>query len=168
MPIVHRAARAGNSVIEFTLVGIPLIFMLISIVEMSRAMWTYSSLAYAVKQATRYAAVHGGGCSETGNSCAIHVSDVVGKIQSNAFMLDPADLNLTLTSSSGSVSCSPATLCSNNGTTWPPADASRNTAISIQATYSFASALAMFWPGAGKVNFGTVALGATSQQPVQF
>ena len=55
----HESKRRGNSMIEFTLVGIPLMFVLISIVELSRGMWIYHTLAHAVKEGTRYTAVRG-------------------------------------------------------------------------------------------------------------
>src|SRR5215471_18790761 len=51
--------RGGSSLIEFTLVGIPIIFVLISTFEMSRGMWLYHTLAYAAREGTRYAIVHG-------------------------------------------------------------------------------------------------------------
>jgi TadE-like protein len=51
--------RRGNATIEFTLVGIPLLCVLISTFEMARGMWLYHTLAYAVKEGTRYAAVRG-------------------------------------------------------------------------------------------------------------
>ena len=57
----HR--RGGSSLIEFTLVGIPLIFVLLSTFEMARGMWLYHTLAYAARQGTRYAIVHGVNCS---------------------------------------------------------------------------------------------------------
>ena len=68
--------------IEFTLVGIPMIFLLISIFEISRAMWNYHTLAFAIREATRYAAVHGSGCStDPHNSCQATVAQVAQRIQ---------------------------------------------------------------------------------------
>ena len=51
--------RLGNATIEFTLVEIPLLCVLISTFEMARGMWLYHTLAYAVKEGARYAAVRG-------------------------------------------------------------------------------------------------------------
>jgi Flp pilus assembly protein TadG len=45
--------RGGTSLVEFTLVGIPMIFLLISTFEVARGMWEYHTLAYAVKEGTR-------------------------------------------------------------------------------------------------------------------
>ena len=55
----RRANWRGNATIEFTLVGIPLVFVLISTIEMARGMWIYHTLAYAVKEGTRYAVARG-------------------------------------------------------------------------------------------------------------
>ena len=54
-----RTTLRGNATIEFTLVGIPLVFVLISTIEMARGMWIYHTLAYAVKEGTRYAVARG-------------------------------------------------------------------------------------------------------------
>jgi len=69
--------------IEFTLVGIPMIFLLISIFEISRAMWNYHTLAFAIREGTRYAAVHGSGCSADPRAtpCQATVAQVAQRIQ---------------------------------------------------------------------------------------
>ena len=70
--------------LEFTLVGIPSLFLLISIFEISRGMWTYHTLTRAVNVGVRYASLHGQGCSSNGYSCGITVRDVAGKIAAAA------------------------------------------------------------------------------------
>ncbi len=55
----RRGNWRGNATIEFTLVGIPLVFILISTMEMARGMWIYHTLAYAIKEGTRYAVARG-------------------------------------------------------------------------------------------------------------
>ena len=55
----QRNLEKGSSMVEFALVGIPLIFILISIFEISRGMWMYETVAHAVREGARYAAVHG-------------------------------------------------------------------------------------------------------------
>jgi len=57
--MLARARRCGNATIEFTLVGIPLLCVLISTFEMARGMWLYHTLAYAVKEGVRYTVVRG-------------------------------------------------------------------------------------------------------------
>ena len=41
---LFRSRCGGQSLVEFTLVGIPLIFVLISVFEISRGMWMYHTL----------------------------------------------------------------------------------------------------------------------------
>src|SRR6185295_9073071 len=60
--MTNDRSRRGSAMIEFTLVGIGLIFVLISIAEMSRGMWVYHTLAHVAKEGNRYAIVHGRNC----------------------------------------------------------------------------------------------------------
>ena len=60
--------------LEFVLVGIPLIFVILSIFEIARGMWTYQTLAFAVREGTRYAIMHGKGCASP-NTCLLYTSD---------------------------------------------------------------------------------------------
>ena len=166
----RRRGRTGSTLIEFTLVGIPLIFVLISTFEMARGMWNYQTLAYAVRAGSRYAAMHGKGCSGSGNSCGITVSNVAGAISTAAVGLPAANFNVVLSSATAaSVTCAPLSSCNSNATAWPPtADNAPGLDIQISATYTFKSALAMLWPGAGKVSFGTFTFVAYTRQPMQF
>ena len=58
----RRDRRSGTTLLEFVLVGIPLLFLGISITEMARGMWQYHTLQFATKQAAAYASVHGATC----------------------------------------------------------------------------------------------------------
>src|SRR4051794_18293265 len=69
-------SRRGNSMVEFTLVGIPLIFALISIFELARGMWIYHTMAYAIKDTTRYVAVHGQLCRNVNIGCAVTMDNI--------------------------------------------------------------------------------------------
>jgi Flp pilus assembly protein TadG len=158
--------------VEFTLVGIPAMFLLVSIFEVSRGMWNYHALAYAVNAGARYAAVHGASCSQPGYACGITVKDVADKIASAAIGMPPNLLNATLTSDTGAISCNPLNTCQSgatSATTWPP---SPNNApgqeILVKATYTFRSAIAIFWPGSRPNQFGVATLGAESRQVIQF
>src|SRR5262249_38335847 len=94
--------NSGNSFLEFTLVGIPLIFILIGTFEMSRGMWSYHTLAYAVKSGVRYSVVHGQTCSRSPNACTTTISEIASKIRSAGVGL-PSDLvTLTFTPAKGS------------------------------------------------------------------
>jgi len=173
----HRSRILGNATLEFTLVGIPLMFTLISIAEMARGMWTYHSLAHAVKEGTRYAVVHGQ--NSPNHATYASVCNVI--LQAGAGAMLGQSLNLTFTSVSGSNTYT-AQACAGQTGDWPPngagvLDDQPGHTISISATYPFQSAIAMFWPGTTKgINFsnltcsgaGTMCLPAAASDVMQF
>jgi Flp pilus assembly protein TadG len=156
-------------VLEFTLVGIPLIFVLVSTFEVARGMWNYHTLAYAVKEGTRYASVHGVNCATSPNTCTVSIAQVTQRILDAGIGLPSDQLRLTFTSTSGSINCL-ANNCLTNATVWPPSPGNVvGSSIQIDATYPFQSAISMFWPGAGPgVGFGTVNFPTSSRETVQF
>src|SRR5438874_911896 len=95
---IARCSSKGGTLIEFMFVGIPIMFVLISIFEMSRAMWTYHTLAFAIKEGTRFAIVHGGNCVTAPNACAKTVADVATVISDAGVGLEPGLLNVSLIS----------------------------------------------------------------------
>jgi Flp pilus assembly protein TadG len=166
----RQRRQRGSAMIEFTLVGIPMIFILISVFEISRGMWNYHTLAYAVKEGTRYAIVHGSDCSsDPQNSCGVTLGQVAQKIQDAGIGLDPSPLRLTFTSSGNAVTCT-LNACLGNATVWPQAPLNTpGSTVAISASLPFQSALAMFWPGAGSgTNFPTFNLTAGSSDIIQF
>jgi Flp pilus assembly protein TadG len=175
MPRNTRRKRA-NSTIEFTLVGIPLIFTLISIFEMGRGMWIYHTMAYAIKEGTRYTVVHGDDCDPTltANNCLVTIQNIAQRIKNAGIGLDQNQLVLTFTSASvGTHSCgTPSTLaaCLADTTTWPPApDNVPGLPIQISGKIPFQSAIAMFWPGkTHAMGFAAVNFPATSQETMEF
>jgi Flp pilus assembly protein TadG len=174
-----RAGRVrGATTVEMTLVGIPLIFMLISIFEISRGMWLYHTAAYAVREGVRFAIVHGANCvnnpPSVNSSCTKTAADVAAVIQNAGVGLETASTTLTFTAPSPGgtpVVCTLAGAGTNCGNVWPPAASSGNvvgSAIQIDIRTPFTSALSMFWPGASQMVFGTVNLNATSTDTIQF
>lgn len=165
----RKENRAGSAMLEFTLVSIPILFALISIFEISRGMWIYSTLANAVKEATRFAVVKGSNCATLPNACTATVSDVAKRVQSGGVGLIPANLSLSLTSDSGTINCR-LDSCLTNTTPWPPAVANaKGQPIQITGTYPFQPAIAMFWPGAGgPTSFSVFNLPASSRDIMQF
>ncbi len=162
--------RRGNSLLEFTLVGIPILFVLISTFEMARGMWLYHTLAYAVKEGTRYTSVHGYYCSVTPNACTVTVGQISSVIRAAGVGLLPDQLTLTFTPSSGTPITGTLANCLTNATTWPPAGVNQpGASITISGTYPFRSAMSMFWPGAGRpVSFSTINFPASSTEKMQF
>jgi len=177
-----RRGRCGSAMLEFTFVGIPLVFVLISVFEMARGMWVYHTLAYAVKEGVRYAIVHGQNCGIAPNACRITVGQVTTRIKDAGIGLLPNELQIELyygdlDPNDGSpvqapLTCNPISSCLGNGAFWPDPEnpfSQVGNRISIRGIFPFRSALSMFWPGGGKpVQFGTVNFGATSTEEIQF
>jgi Flp pilus assembly protein TadG len=159
---LKRKRSRGAAMIEFVLVGIPLLFLVISIEEMARGMWQYHTLQFAVKMANAYASVHGATCGTSPNSCTVNVSNVVTVFTNYAIGIPMSEVQVTLTSENNSYTCNPVNTCSTTtawSKQWPPSLNSDNTVgnwIKFRADYTFSSALSMFWPGGGKgVSFGS-------------
>ena len=173
MSASRKPRQAGASLLEFTLIGIGLIFVLISFFEMARGMWTYQTLAYAVREASRYAAVHGKDCASP-NSCRVSVGQIVGVLQSAGAGLDPNHTTVTLTSASGATTTGTIASLLTNSTHWPPSSPSTDYAdgssLTIQASYPFQTILAMFWPASGGPlnDSQTFNLAASSTELIQY
>ncbi len=177
--------------LEFTLIGIPLGFILISIFEIARGMWVYETLAHAATATTRFLIVKGADCVTAPNACGVRVWRIAQEFRDNGVGLLPSDTNLDLTVvadptdpfNAGNpcfVSCTPLQNClsllsSSNQLPWPtygttpPAPCSYpGQNIAVRGRTNFRSALSMFWPGAGGFIFGPILLGATSTEMIQF
>ena len=61
---------------------------------MSRAVWAYHTLAYAVKEGARYAIVHGNDCAVVPNNCTGTKALVAQRIRNAGIGLIPADLQV--------------------------------------------------------------------------
>lgn len=166
----RSSGQSGNSLIEFTLVGIPLIFVLISTFEMARGMWLYHTLAYSVKEGCRYASVHGQNCATLPNSCSVNIGQIARNIRSAGLGLEGSRLNLTFTDNSGTALSCAMNDCLSSNITWPPGSANTpGMTITVSATYSFQSAIAMFWPGASRQGpVAAVNLPASSSERIKF
>ena len=164
-----NSRQKGSALIEFILVGIPLVILLSSIVELSLAMWNYHTLSFAVGEGARYASTHGQGCTYTGNTCSVTVANIAQQIASVGVGLAPERLNVTLTSTAGTITCNPINTCYSNAAIWPPSGANTyGSAISVSANYPAAAILFLFMPAAGALNVSAVTLSASSQQIVEF
>jgi len=182
---LSRSRRSGQAIVEFTLVGIPLIFVLISIFEISRGMWMYHTLAYSVKAGVRYASVHGVDCTNNGNTCAVNMGPVANTCAGNpsiadvikcaAIGLDPTKTQIKFyTFVLGGTKTLQGTCTLDKGscpaTQFPPPGANQPgvNRIEIDISTPFNSAIAMLWPGAKPVSFTSGTFGATSADGVQF
>ena len=183
---LSRSRRGGQSLVEFTLVGIPLIFVLISVFEVSRGMWIYHTLAHAAKEGVRYASVHGYNCDQNGNTCAVNMGPVANKcdgtnttvaevIRCAAIGLDPTKTTVYFyTYPQGGTRTLQGSCKLDNGscsaTQFPPDLANQVGVyhVEIDITTPFNSAIAMLWPGAKPVSFASGTLGATSADSIKF
>ena len=169
MTVRRISAQRGSSVLEFTLVGIPVIFILISTFELARGMWNYHTLAYAVKEGTRYASVHGVNCSTSPNTCSVTIAQITQHILDAGIGLTSNQLSLSFTYSGGTTTCT-ANTCLTNNTVWPPSPGNAvGNDVQITANLPFQSVISMFWPGSGAgTTFGTFNFPASSRDTVQF
>jgi hypothetical protein len=163
-------SEQANEVLEFTLVGIPLICILISIMGICITMWNYHTLAYAVREGARYAATKGRGCASEGNSCGLTVAAVANRIAAAGSGLVPNQLNVTLRSTAGDILCNPLSSCYNSLGSWPPSTANQpGTDIYIFGYYSPPTPLIfMIWPGTTAIQFGSIVLPASTRQRILF
>jgi len=165
----RRRRSSGSTVLEFALVGIPMVLAFISVVEIGLAMWTYQTLAYAAKEVNRYVAVHGTHCSSGANNCTLTVGSVAAVASTYALGLSSGALNMTLTSPSTRYTCNPVSSCTSNSNPWPPpADATVGTIIKVRMLYQVNPVLTMMWPGAMPATYGSYNLWAFSEQRVLF
>ena len=172
-----RNRERGTTLLEFVLVGIPMVFLLISTVEISRGMWHYHTLAHAIRHATRFAIVKGQGCTAGSNTCVVTIARIAQEIRSAGIGLDPDSFtNVTFKAVAGrTITHTTLTECLADTTQWPTAAGSSDPGaavgsdLEISAVYPFRSAISMFWPGAGRGSrFGTFYFPASSRESIQF
>ena len=186
MRLGAKARRRGAASVEFALVGIPTIFILISVFEISRGMWMYETVAHAVREGARYAAVHGQDCAVAPNTCGKTMAQIAQQVQNSGVGLDAAQFTVTVSINLGATPTSlavdgPQTLASmlndtTNFSAWTFVTNGSNVNAStpgndvvVSGEMPFRSALAMFWPGAkGTQGFATTKLVATSQERILF
>ena len=163
--------------LEFTLVAIPVIFVLIGIFELARGMWLYNSMAHGVKEATRFAIVHGNNCSVLPNSCTVTIGRICGILQYHAAGLPAGSVvNVSLRRSTSTHPFSNLTACLASTTVFPSqvSPAALNPGgdqgqwVEIKASYRFTSALAFYWTGQHGFTFGRFDLGAVSRERIQY
>jgi Flp pilus assembly protein TadG len=161
-------ARRGNALIEFTLLGIPIIFISLSIVSVSLDMWQFHSLAYSTEMTARYATVHGATCTANTNSCTITIGNMATYYASQALALDPAQVIVNFTDGSGTTTCNPVNSCNSNATQFPKAAYnSIGMDVKVVATYTLKNPFAMFWPP-NSDPASAFSVSATSRQRIGF
>lgn len=182
----RKKQERGAAMLEFIFAGVPLIFLIVVMFEICLAMWSYHSLATAVEDGAIYASTKGQGCTYTGNSCRVSVSQVVQDILSAGPGINSSQLSITLHSSGAGttdVTCNPASNCLTGTYTtqiWPPGKVSSGPPAVygdmpdinyIDVTGSYPSPLPvtnLFWPTKFLGGLGTLQFSATSRQVIQY
>jgi len=152
IPSIHWKREEGSSLVEFALVSFLLIMVLLGIVEMSRFVLVYTTMANAARAGTRYAIVHGGDrtsgasapsagktyCSST--SC----SDITDVVQSyaGAGLLNASNVTTTVT--------------------YPDSSNAAGSRVSVSVQYTYNPLITYFTPGLGKT------LSSTSEGVIVF
>jgi Flp pilus assembly protein TadG len=172
-----RRRQRGNTLLEFMLVGIPLIFLIICTVEVARGMWTYVTLAHSVRQAARFTIVKGQNCATSPNSCTVTIARIAQEMQRAGIGLDPSTFtDVTFTAYSGrTITHTSLYDCLSDTTSWPAtpgstdAGAATGADLEISAVYPFRTAFSFFWPGTGKARgAGLFYFPASSRESIQF
>ena len=152
-------SRRGDALIEFTLMGLPIIFITTSIVAMGLDMFEFHNLAYATDSTARYISMHGA------NGSAITVGNIATYFEGQGISLSSGVVNLSLTNSAGTVTpCNPVSSCEGSSTVFP--DTSHNaegTNITVSATYVLKNPIFLLWPP-DTVPASDFTVGATSTQ----
>ena len=162
------AARRGTALIEFTLLGIPLLCVTTSVMSIGLDAWQYWSLAYATDATARYISMHGATCSQNSNACTIKTGQVAAFFESQSMALSSSSVDVSLTDSSGTTNCNPVSSCASGLVTFPASSAnSVGSDITVQATYTLVNPIMMFW-GNNHVSGNNYTVGAKSKVRIQF
>ena len=165
-----RGSRRGATLIEFTMLGIPAIFLFTSIFTCSIDMFQFFTLSYAADTTARFAALHGSGCSANGNACTITQAAVATYLKGQALALNSTLTTMTLNDGSGAVTCNPVTSCPTPTAQFPSSgnNVAGTNSVTVTVTYGLTNPIAMFWPSGGSSPPGTFTASAKSTQPVLF
>jgi Flp pilus assembly protein TadG len=162
----NRKSRSGNVIIEFSLLGIPIILITITIVLVSIGMWQFHCLAYASETTATYASVHGATCAKNGNACTITIGNMATYFASQAIALPQNQVVVSFKDGSGTTTCNPLNTCTSSAAPFPSASYnSVGTDVTVKATYTLKNPIGMFWASTPAQDF---TVGATSRQRILF
>ena len=160
-------SRRGSAMLEFILCGIPMMFVWISIIQMSIGMWRYHTLQYAVKAAGAFIAHRGSSWVNAGHAQPT-LADAANVLAGSAIGIPPSAVSVTWQSGSTSITCQLNT-CQTDTTTWPPIATSYiGSDFTIHADYVFNNAIAFYSPGGTPMQFGAPHLPGYTHQFILF
>ena len=80
-----RNGERGQSLVEFALVLPVLLLLIFGLLDLARAVWQENTLAFAAREATRYAIVHGSGAASPVPHCSSCTNaTITGVVQGSA------------------------------------------------------------------------------------
>lgn len=91
-----RRAEAGQALVEFSLAIMVFLVIIIGVIEVGRAVWSYNTLASAAREGSRYAMVHGASASARSGPAG-NDANVQAAVTKYTAALDPSDLTVTST-----------------------------------------------------------------------
>ena len=87
-PDVKQNGERGAAMVEFALVFILFVTVVVALIEFGRAMWTYSTIVHATRQAGRY-------CMVRGSLDPTTLADVRAVVERHATGLEGSQIGLT-------------------------------------------------------------------------
>ncbi|MDP9054754.1 MAG: pilus assembly protein [Acidobacteriota bacterium] len=162
--------RRGSALIEFTLTGMCIMFIGMSICECAFAMYEYVSMDNAVTIAGRYAASHGVGCTQNGNACQLTMANVATVLANYTTIMSTSSVTVNFTDNNGTTSCTLNTCATYTSTYFPSTSGGANAVgnpITISVTHKIRNPIVMFWPPANMDDTGYT-VGANSTQLILF
>ncbi len=106
----------GQSLVEFSLAAMIFIVIILGVVEVGRAVWSYNTLASAAREGSRYAMVHGSSAA-AGSGPAGNDAKVQAAVMKYASALAPSGLTVT--------------------SAWPDGNNAAGSRVKVTATYKF-------------------------------
>jgi Flp pilus assembly protein TadG len=110
--------QEGSASLEFALSAVVLLTLVLGIMQMSLAVYTYHVISEAAREGTRYAMVRGNTCNASGASCTVGASQIQSYIKNIGLpTIQASNLTVTTTYSdypAGS-GCTPNANCANPG-----------------------------------------------------
>lgn len=157
----NRSRQGGNTIIEFSLLAIPILFTTITIISSSIAMWQLHCLAYASEMTANYASLHGATCSQYGNNCTITIGGAASYFAGQALALDQTKVSVSFKDGSGTTVCNPVSTCTSNAAQFPATSYnSIGSDVTVTASYTLKNPITLY--------SRDFTVGATSRQRILF
>lgn len=98
-----RQSEEGQSLVEFALVLPVLLLLILGLFDVARAVWQENTLAYAAREGTRYAIVHGSASNDP--SSADFTADIEAVVRSAAIGVPDVVVTVGYPDTAASVPC---------------------------------------------------------------